>query len=111
MNHNYGHFNDQIRNVNCEILDCKKKLMRLRKMIPVGILMVIGFSLLIPYIPNKSNRIPMIDTWGYQNAVIFSAVICFIVYLVSYSVAKNKLEKDLRELKLKKHLIEKDRPK
>ena len=48
------------------------------------------------------------DSFEYNNAVIFSALIFIIVYPIGYQIGKNKLQKKIRELKLKKHLIEKE---
>ena len=77
-------------------------------MIPLGILIGIAFSFLFPYLPGRRGRSPMIETWEYHNAVLFSAVIFAIVYPIGYAMRKSKLEKKLRELKLKKHLIQKN---
>ncbi|MGY0393280.1 hypothetical protein ACW5R3_12065 [Bizionia sp. KMM 8389] len=99
---------DRIKNVESEMLDCRKKLDRMKKRIPLGIILGLGFSLLFPYLPGKRGRSPMIETWEYQNAVLFSAAFYAITYPIGYSIGKNKLEKKLRELKLKKHLIEKE---
>jgi len=83
----------------------------MKKRIPLGILIGVVFALLFPYLPGRRGRRPMIETWEYSNAVIFSAVIFAIVYPIGYVIGKNKLEKKLRELKLKKHLIEKEQRK
>ncbi|MCR8668055.1 hypothetical protein NO995_10205 [Aestuariibaculum sp. M13] len=80
----------------------------MKKRIPLGILIGIGFSFLFPYLPGKHGRRPLIETWDYHNAVIFGAVIFAVIYPIGYSIGKNKLEKKLRGLKLKKHLIEKE---
>jgi len=77
-------------------------------MIPLGILIGIAFSFLFPYLPGSRGRRPMIEAWEYQNAVIFSAIIFIIAYSIGYLLKKEKLEKKLRELKLKKYLIEKN---
>lgn len=90
------------------MLDCRNKLDRMKKRIPLGILMGIVFSFLFPYLPGRRGRRPMIETWDYHNAVIFSAIIFAIIYPIGYSMGKNKIEKKMRELKLKKHLIEKE---
>lgn len=98
---------EQIRNVESEILNCKNKLGRMKKRIPLAILGGIGFALLFPFMPGLRGRRPMIENWEYDNAVIFSAVIFAIVYPIAYTMGKNQTEKKMRELKLKKHLIEK----
>ena len=90
------------------MLDCRNKLDRMKKRIPLGILIGFIFSFLFPYLPGRRGRRPMIETWDYHNAVIFSAIIFAILYPIGYSMGKNKLEKKLRELKLEKHLIEKE---
>lgn len=100
--------NDKIKSVESEILDCRDRLERMKKRVPLGILTGIGFSLLYPYLPRRHGGKPMIETWNYHGAVLFSAVIFAIVYSIGYSMGKNKLEKKLRELKLKKHLIERE---
>ncbi|QSS96686.1 hypothetical protein [Psychroflexus sp. ALD_RP9] len=100
--------NNQIENVDYEIQRCQNKLVRIKKMIPLGILIGIVFSLLFPYLPGRRGRRPMIETWEYQNAVIFSAIIFIVAYLIGYLFKKDKLEKKIRELKLKRHLIEKN---
>ena len=83
----------------------------MKKQIPIRILIGVIFAFLFPYLPGRSGRRPMIETWEYSNAVIFSAVIFAIIYSIGYSIGKSKLEKQLRELKLKKHLIEKEQRK
>ena len=88
--------------------DCQNKLDRMKKRIPLGILICIALAFLFPYLPGRRGRRPMIETWDYNNAVIFSAVIFAIIYPIGYTIGKNKLEKKLRELKLKKHLFEKE---
>jgi len=104
-------WNDHIRNVDSEILNCRNKLDKMKKRIPLGIIIGIAFSLLFPYLPGKRGRRPMIETWEYHNAVIFSAIIFIIIYPIGYTMGKSKLEKKLRELKLKKHLTEKEQRK
>lgn len=100
--------NQKIRNVDSEMSNCQYKLDRIKKRIPFGILIGVVFAFLFPYLPGRRGRRPMIETWEYSNAVIFSAVIFAIIYPIGYVIGKNKLEKKLRELKLKKHLIEKE---
>jgi len=97
--------NNKIENVDSEMQSCQNKLVRIKKMIPIGILIGIAFSFLFPYLPGRRGRSPMIETWEYHNAVLFSAAIFAIVYPIGYAMRKSKLEKKLRELKLKKHLI------
>jgi hypothetical protein len=80
----------------------------MKKRIPWAILGGIGFALLFPFLPGRRGRRPMIENWEYHNAVIFSAVIFAIVYPIGFTMGKNQTEKKLRELKLKKHLIEKE---
>jgi len=99
---------ERIKNVESEMLDCRNKLNQMKKRIPLGILIGIGLSFLFPYLPGRHGERPMIETWGYHNAVIFCAIIITIVYPIGYIIGKNKIEKKLRELKLKKHLIEKE---
>ncbi|WP_420574001.1 hypothetical protein [Kordia sp.] len=100
--------NDEIKNIESEMLECRNALIRMKKRIPLGILACIGFCFIFPYLPGRRGRKPMIETWGYQNAVLFGVVIFPIVCAVCYIMAKSKLEKKLRELKLKKYLAEKE---
>lgn len=99
----------EIENINAEIRNCQDKLKRMQKKIPWGILGGIIFSFLFPFIPGLRGRRPMIENWEYQNAVLFCAIIYIIIYPIGYTKGKNKAEKKLRELKLKKYLIEKER--
>lgn len=98
----------RVQEVDSEILGCQHKLDRMEKQIPWAILGGIGFSLVFPFLPGRRGRKPMIENWEYPNAVLFSAIIFAIIYPIGYSIGKNKTEKKLRELKLKKYLIEKE---
>ena len=51
----------------------------------------------------------MIEHWDYENALIFVVIVFIITYLIAYSWRKNKITKRHRELKLKKHLLEKQK--
>lgn len=74
----------------------------------MAILGGIGFAILFPFLPGRRGRRPMIENWEYDNAVIFSTIIFVIIYPIAYTMGENQTEKKLRELKLKKHLIEKE---
>lgn len=53
----------------------------------------------------------MLEDFGYENSVVFCVVFYAIIYLIGYATDKSKLEKELRELKFKKYLIEEDKSK
>lgn len=99
----------EIENINAEIINYQDKLKRMQKKIPWGIFGGFVFSFLFPFIPGRRGRRPMIENWEYQNAVLFCAIIYIIIYPIGYIMGKNKAEKKLRALKLKKYLIEKER--
>ena len=98
---------DQIKDTESEMRTCQYKLDRMKKRIPFAILVGIAFVLLVPFVPGRRGRRPSIETWGYTNAVIFASVVFVFMYVISYVMKKSELEKKLRELKLKKHLLEK----
>ena len=101
--------NDQIKIVEAEILECRNKLNRKKKRIPLLIFIGIALSFIFPYLPGRRGRRPMIEFWEYHYAVLFCAVIIASVLAISYSMDKTKLEKNLRALKLRKYLIEQKR--
>ena len=81
----------------------------MKKRIPIGILIGIAMSLIFPFLPRKHGRQPLIETWEYSHAVLYIAVIVAIFYPISYAMGKEKIEKEIRELKLSKHLLEKEK--
>lgn len=98
---------DRIKTINAEMLKCQHKLDRMKKLIPLALLVGIIFSFTLPFIPTRGRK-PMTETWVYTNAVIFSAFLYAIIYPASYIIGKQRLKKKLRELKLEKHLLEKE---
>ncbi|NQX81900.1 MAG: hypothetical protein HRT66_07905 [Flavobacteriaceae bacterium] len=98
-------------NVDSQISICHNKLIKKRNKIPLGIVIGIVFSFIFPYIPGRHGRKPMLEDFGYENSVVFCVVFYAIIYLIGYATDKSKLEKELRELKFKKYLIEEDKSK
>lgn len=99
---------ERIIQVEFEISSCQNKLNNMKKRIPWAILMGVLFALLFPFLPGSRGSRPIIENWEYHHALLFCAIIFVVVYPIAYTIGKTKLEKKLKELKLKKHLIEKE---
>lgn len=92
-----------------EILSVEKKLKNLPKKVIREVLLLTGLAIIFPFLPGRGGRRPMIENWDYQDALIFVVIIFVITYLLFHSWRKNKMNKRMRELKLKKHLLDKQK--
>ena len=99
---------ERIKKVDAEMQNNRKRLKAMRKKIPLGIASGIAISFVLPYVPGRSGNGTPEENWGYLNSVIVFIIIFFIIYLWGYQKQKEKLEKEMRALKLKKHLIEEE---
>ena len=95
----------QVKN---NFVDCSKEIEKLKKKIPffIGVVILLSFS--APYIPGRQGRQPLIEKLEYHEAVLFYFIIMAITLSIFYLWKMNKLKKELRELKLKIHLIEEE---
>ncbi len=100
---------EKLELVESDILACGSKLQKMKSRVPLAIVVGIIFSFIFPFMPGHRGKEPLAEQWGYQNAVIFSATVLFIAYPIGYILRKERIEKKLRQLKLKKHLIKKGR--
>lgn len=95
-----------LEDVQFEISSAESKLKNLPKTVIREILILTGVAILFPFLHGKYGRRPMIENWEYDNALIFIVIVFVITYVLAHSWRKDKLSKRLRELKLKKHLLE-----
>ncbi|MFS4494569.1 hypothetical protein [Maribacter sp. 2308TA10-17] len=103
---------DEIRTLeeaDFEILSTENKLKNLPNRVIREILLLTGLAIIFPFLPGKFGRRPMIENWDYSDALIFVVIIFVVTYIGILSWRKNRLNKRMRELKLKKHLLHKQK--
>jgi hypothetical protein len=91
----------EIEEINSKILKAENLIKKLKKNIPFAIGGGLIFSFIFPYIPGRRGRKPMIETWEYTNAVIFSLILFFTIYLCSYFYLIDNNKKEIETLKRK----------
>ncbi len=96
-----------IEEVTLEMSETKRKLKELPKRAIKEIIILTFLAITFPFLPGRRGRKPMIENWEYGNALVFVSILFAFVYLISYFWRKDKLEKRIRELKLKEYLIQK----
>lgn len=94
-----------LNDIKFEIKISEKRLINMPKKVLKEILGLIVLAIIFPFLPGKRGRKPMVENWEYDYALIFVAILFFIIYLITYYWRKEKLEKRIRELKLKQHLL------
>lgn len=65
----------------------------------MGILVTLAFGLLMPYLPGKNGRRNMAESIGYLPATMLFLFIGFGIYIISYRVAINRHNKEIKRLK------------
>ena len=95
-----------VEEVTFEISETKRKLEELPKRVVKEIIFLTVVAIIFPFLPGRRGRKPMIENWEYSNALVFISILFAIVYLISYFWRKDKLERRMRELKLKEYLMQ-----
>ncbi|MEL7271659.1 MAG: hypothetical protein AAGL34_18945 [Bacteroidota bacterium] len=90
-----------------ELANAERKLKDLPKKVFKEVLILTGVAILFPFLPGKRGREPMIKSWEYDDALIFTSSIFGLTYIIGYFWRKEKLQKRIRELKLKEHILSK----
>ena len=89
----------EIEDIRARGLKAKNSIKKLKKNVPFAIGGGLIFSFIFPYIPGRRGRKPLIETWEYTNAVIFSLILFFTIYLFSYFYLIDKNKKEIETLK------------
>lgn len=71
---------------------------RLKKLIPLGILLGVCFSFVYPYIPLRNG--PLVKYLAYSDAVIIMHIVFFGVYYWGYQSARRKRRLRITHLKI-----------
>lgn len=98
-----------LKDVNFELSETRRRLNDLPKRAVKEIFILVGLALLFPFIPGKRGRKPMVDNWEYSHALIFVTILFTVTYIIAYYWRKDKLKKRVRDLKLKEHLLQKEK--
>jgi Ca2+/H+ antiporter len=84
-----------------------KFIKELKEMIPLGLMLVIGWGFVLPVFAGR-RRPSLAEQFGYKNAAIFCIFISLLIYLFAcYFGIKNKkseiakLENELKQVNLK----------
>lgn len=73
--------------------------LKLKRLIPLGTLVMLAFGLITPMLPFKGLRKPMAESIGYPIAAAICVAFAFGIYIISYRVAINRHNKEIERLK------------
>ena len=71
---------------------------RLKKLIPLGVLLGVCFSFVYPYIPLRNG--PLVEHLAYSDAVIIMHIAFFGIYYWGYQSARRKRRLRVTHLKI-----------
>lgn len=87
--------------INVQIKENYDAIDNLRKLIPVGIIVMTAFSFIYPVVPGRRSNQSWADWLGYPNAVIACLILSGLVYFIGYKIAVKRRIKNIKELKTK----------
>ena len=99
----------QISEINSKIEKLKKKLkFYYTRSIPFSIVVVTAYSFIEPNIPKKSGRKSIIKPLEYSDAVVYNAVLFFIILTVSFYFIIQKQRRKIEKLEREKYVLSKN---
>lgn len=87
---------ERLKKLENEIERSQNKIDKMKKGIPLFIIIGIIFTFAYPYIPGRRGRDPLVESMGYEYSVIFSAIMFIALVPVGYYMAKKDLEKKIK---------------
>ena len=90
--------NDEISK---EIKENYDAIANLKKLIPLGVLMMLVFSFIYPLIPGRRSNETLADWIGYHYSVIAMLILSGLVYFFGYKIAVKKRMQKINDLKRK----------
>lgn len=97
---------DSIKEIELEMEQLKSQSPSVKNSL-VWIIPLFLLSFILPFFPNRTGARPLIESIGYFPGVIFCLVIFIAVSYYSVYLEKQKIEKRLSDLYLRKRLLEK----
>ncbi len=79
-----------------EIQNHLKSIKELTELIPLGLMLSIGWGFVIPVFSRRGPSLA--DEFGYKNAAIFGVILSTSIYLISYFLAIKKRKKEIEIL-------------
>jgi len=97
---------DRILEIKSEIDMLENKVAKFKSRTPFAVFFGVLFSLVSPYLPRRYGRKPLIEDWGYLNVLLFTAILYFVIYIVSYYYVVDKSKKAIEALYRRKFSLE-----
>ena len=97
---------EKIPKLTEEVLEEKRKFSEFKKRLIIGGVICIPLLFIYPYLPGRRGRPASIETMEYNDAILFTGIIWIIVIPLSYFWKKEKFNKKIRALNLKKKHLE-----
>lgn len=98
----------RIQHVTNDILDVEDHFKRYKKWIPLRILGGIAMGFVFPFIPFVIGDESLSEIMEYHSAVLISIGGFFAIIIGGYIDQKNRSEKKIRDLRLKRYLLERE---
>lgn len=81
-----------------EIQENYDAILKLKKLIPIGVLTMTAFSFIYPLISRRRSRESLADWIGYPYAVVACLILSGLVYFYGYRIAMKRRKKNIIKL-------------
>lgn len=85
--------------IQAEIEEHEKAILKIKSLIPIGILTGIAFGFVFPLLPRRRTEIT--ELVNYPIAVLICLILYGLIYLYGYYTAVGKRKRQIRELEEK----------
>jgi uncharacterized membrane protein YfcA len=98
----------RMQRITNDILDVEDDFIRYKKRMPLGFLVGIAMGFVLPFIPLGLGNESLSERMEYHYAVLISIGGLIVIFIGAYIDQKNRSEKKIRDLRLKRYLLERE---